>query len=292
MAAVSTMEPGGPLQIVRAARALVGWMKPDEGERIQHGNRQDEPVSDESRERARLAREAVAARPQGLEQAGALSPAPPELDAHIAALHQHSMMTQFFAEGWEPCLVDLTRVVALQPNVFIDHASERVRDVDATSVASIAAVSIPVPGEAKLPAQFDESKNAWVVTAPNPNLRIVGHFSMPIQPGVIGCGFAITLSPSFLQIARFQGRLFLRDGYHRAVGFLERGITIVPALTKEFGKLDSLGLPAEMLQQVAYFGDQPPCLPDYLDEAVSVQVQLPALQKMLVIQGLELTSLG
>ena len=189
-------------------------------------------------------------------------------------------------------MVDLTRVCAIQPSVFVDHASERVRDIDATDVASIAGVSIPILGDAKLPAQFDESRNVWMVTAPNPNLRIIGHFSIPIQPGVIGFGFAVTISPSFLQIARFQGRLFLRDGYHRAVGLLERGITVVPALTREFGHVDSLGFPEGILPQVAYFGNTPPCLPDYLDEAVSVQVQLPAFQKMLVISGLELTPLG
>ena len=62
--------------------------------------------------------------------------------------------------------------------------------------------------------------------------------------------------------------------------------------TREFGSLESLDLPAGMLPQGAYFGDRPPCLPDYLDDAVSVEVQLPAFQKMVVIQGLEVTPIG
>jgi hypothetical protein len=33
-------------------------------------------------------------------------------------------------------------------------------------------------------------------------------------------------------------------------------------------------------------------LPDYLDDAVSVEVQLPAFQKMVVVQGLEVPPPG
>ena len=292
MTEVSTAEPGGAPRIVRPARALIGWMPIEQAERVQHGNRHDVPVSDESKARAQDARAAVAARPAGVDQTDVVRPSPPELAPHITALQQHPMAAPFFAEGWQACLVDLRKVCAVQPNVFVDHATERVRDVNPADVVSVAAVSLPIPEDTKLPVQFDESKNLWSVTAPNPNLRIIGHFGTSVQPHVAGFGFAVTISTSFLQVARFQGRAFLRDGYHRAVGFLERGVTIVPAITREFGPLEDLGLPAGMLPQGAYFGDRPPSLPDYLDDAVSVKVQLPAFQKMIVIQGLEMTLLG
>jgi len=82
------------------------------------------------------------------------------------------------------------------------------------------AVSLPVPTSDQLPAQFDESRNVWLFTAPNPNLRIVGDFGGQVQPGLVGLGLVVAISPSFMQGARFPGRLFLRDGYHRAIGFL------------------------------------------------------------------------
>ena len=292
MTAVSTVEPGGPPRIVRPARSLIGWMPADQAERVQHGNRQDVPVTEEARVRAAAARQAVAARVAGIDQMGSISAAPPELEDHIKSLREHPAVAVYFAEGWRVSLVDLRRVCAVQPNVFIDHAEERVRDVDPADLRSIAAVSLPLPGDSQLPAQFDESKNVWLLAAPNPNLRIMGHFGGEVQPGVVGFGFVVAISPSFLQVVRFQGRLFLRDGYHRAVGFLQRGVPVVPVFTREFGPLESLNLPAGMLPQGAYFGDRPPCLPDYLDDAVSVQVHLPAFQKMLVIQGLDLTPIG
>jgi hypothetical protein len=292
MTEVSTTAPGGPPRIVRTARALIGWMPAEEAQRIQHGKRLDVAVSEEAVNRARAAREAVSARTSSLDQQGVISAAPEELGEHINALRQHPAANAYFTEGWQVVLTDLRRVCAVQPNVFIDHAEDRVRDVDPGNVRSIAAVSLPIPSPSQLPAQFDESKNVWLFSAPNPNLRIMGHFGGQVQPGVIAFGFVVAISPSFLQVVRFQGRLFLRDGYHRAVGFLQRHINIVPVFTRDFGSLESLGLPAGMLPQGAYFGDRPPCLPDYLDDAVSVQVQLPAFQKMLVIQGLEVTPIG
>src|SRR5437899_1275073 len=197
-------------------------MPAEQAERVQHGNRHDIAVSADAVNRARAAREAVAARAAGVDQEGIISAAPRELDDHINALRQHTGVTSYFAEGWQVSLADLRRVCAVQPNVFIDHAVDRVRDVEPGDVCSLAAVSLPVPSPSQLPAQFDESKKVWLFSAPNPNLRIMGHWGGQVQPGVVAFGFVVAISPSFLQVARFQGRLFLRDGYHRAVGFLQR----------------------------------------------------------------------
>src|SRR2546422_8958805 len=90
MTEVSTAEPGGPPRIVRTARSLIGWMPAEQAERVQHGNRHDVPVSEESVSRARGARETVAARVPGVRQEGAISDAPAELDDHINALRQRS----------------------------------------------------------------------------------------------------------------------------------------------------------------------------------------------------------
>jgi hypothetical protein len=292
MTEVSTTEPGGPPRIVRTARSLIGWMPAEQAERVQHGNRADLTISEEAVQRAKAARQTVAARGSGIDQNGVISPAPAALEEHINALRQHPAAAAYFAEGWQVALADLRRVCAVQPNVFVDHAVDRVRDVEPMDVRSIAAVSLPLPGPSELAAQFDANRSVWLFSAPNPNLRIMGHFSTQVQPGVAAFGFVVAISPSYLQVARFQGRFFLRDGNHRAVGFLERGIFVVPVFTRELGDLDSLGLPAGMLPQGAYLGERPPRLPDYLDDAVSIQVQLPAFQKMVVIQGLEVTPIG
>jgi hypothetical protein len=47
-----------------------------------------------------------------------------------------------------------------------------------------------------------------------------------------------------------------------------------------------------MLPQDEYRGPRPPVLADYLDDSVSAAVRVPAAQKLIVVQALELQPLG
>jgi hypothetical protein len=93
-------------------------------------------------------------------------------------------------------------------------------------------------------------------------------------------------------VAGYQGRYYLKDGYHRALGLLPRGISTVPAFVKDIAVYEELGVPAGMLHQDAFLGPRPPTLPDFWDGAVSAQVRLPAVQKRIVVQALEITPVG
>jgi hypothetical protein len=242
--------------------------------------------------RAETARITVAEREPISGQPDPLQPAPSELGSHIEALSAHPASSAMFSEGWSVAIADLSEVYAIQPSVFTDAAEERVSDVDGTNLLSVAQVSLPIPQSNQLPAQYDQSRQAWLFSSRNPNLRIAGNFGAEVQPGVFGFGFVIAVSPSFIQIASFRGRYMLRDGYHRSYGLLRRGISHVPVFYRDFPTFEDLALPAGMLPQDAYLSDRPAKLPDYLDNAVAADVELPASQKMVVIQGLEITPLG
>jgi hypothetical protein len=267
-------------------------MPADQARVTQAGGRMDAVPDEDAEARAAAAREAVAQRDPMGGQPDLLSEAPHELDEHIAALQGNPTSAPMFAEGWSVAIADLSEVVSIQPNVFVEHAEERAQEIDPENLASVAAVSLPLPQEAQLPLQFDQSRAAWIISSANPNLRIVGNFAGQPQPGSIGLGFLVAVSTSFMQVARYHGRYLLRDGYHRAYGLLRRGITQVPVFTREFESFEALGLPPGMLSQDTYLGERPPKLPDYMDDQVAADVDLPAVQKMIVIQGLEITPSG
>ncbi len=270
----------------RPARALIGWMNPNEARLTLAGRRADDHNPEHSIH-VEQARAAVAARAPGLDQTDVIQDTPGELSAYVEALQHHPAVLPYFNEGARVALVDLTRVCAIQPNVFVDQAAQRVAEVDGHDWVSMASVSLPLPTPTQLPAQFDNIRQAWIFTAANPNLRIVGTWGGPLPQGAVGFGFIVAILPSFVQVAHYQSRYLLRDGYHRAIGFLSRGITVVPAFVRDFETFDDLGFNPGMLPQDSYLGQRPPVLPDYLDESVSAQVTLPATQKMVVIQGLE-----
>jgi hypothetical protein len=292
-----TIATGNTLgHVTRPARALIGWMQQAEAQ-LMLAQRMVQLAGNQSHaDRAIAAQQTVAARHPSPEELHILEEPGPELNDHIATLVAQPGYQAFAVEGWSVKIANLRKVVALQPLVFWDHAQERADSAVAGDMTTLAKITLPIQsGQEMLPLQFDPARNTWMIASRNPNLRIVAQFSGPVGVGgqqMTGCGFVVTISPSFVQVVRYHNRLLLRDGYHRSLGLLAKGVTHVPVLFREFGQFEPLGLGPGMLPEASYLGDRPPYLPDYLTDAVSAEVDLPASQKMLVIQGIEMNPMG
>lgn len=269
------------------ARVLLGWMDTEEALRVQHDGRADVEVSRQATERLRIARERIAARPSGVDQREAILPAPRELAPYVEELRNHPVMAETFAEGWSTSMVDLRRLCAVQSRVYTDRADERVRGVDANDLQAIASVALPMPNATSFPAFFDPSRNAWVLTSPDPNLTVAGNFGRQLGPDTAGFGFSVAMGRSFVKALEHNGRYFLSDGYHRAVAFLRRGITHIPALTRSLRDGEPLTAPHGMLPPQMYLGERPPQLADFLEDDVSLSVVLPLFRKIIIIQAIE-----
>jgi hypothetical protein len=257
------------------------------------GRRQDVAPTEEQRKLAERLREAVGRRPVGVEQTSVEQPVSAELTPYLGDLEKDTAAAGLMVTGSRVALVDLARVRAAQPLVHVDHAVERVADVDPKDVLSIARVTLPASQTIQLPATFDQIQKAWVQTSANPNLRITGVGQASAPNGAPMFGFTLGLVTSFLRVAQYQGRYILVDGYHRAHGLLRRGMSVVPAFVTEVQSFEALGLPAVgMLPQEAFLGDRPPFLSDYLSDEVAADITVPAMQKTIAIVGLELQTAG
>jgi hypothetical protein len=286
-----------------SAQALLGWLPREQGESLL-ARQADGELSEAQRIRVRAARDAVAARPAGLDQADLISPPPGMLAEHVTRLGSTPAGGWMHAEGWEIALVDLSRVVAIRPSVFLDTAVERTAHLDPGDLRAAAELTLPVshsrpigelaPGDDAPPisVQYHCRSRTFTITAPNLDLTLAGSFNAPgnagaPQPGgLLGFGFNITVPPSFLQVARCQDRYVLQDGYHRALGLLSRRITRAPAYVRDVD-IAELAL-AEALPRSVWLGDRPPLLRDYLDDLVAEAVLLPVPCRVIVIQATEL----
>src|SRR5262249_14510895 len=110
-------------------------------------------------------------------------------------------------------------------------------------------------------------------------------------PGTYNLGFQVRVIASFVQVTRVQGRYFVRDGYHRCVGLLRRGVRYAPALVREDLGLGDLALPG-MLPYEVFMGQRPPVLPDFLDDSVCAAVRLTAARRVIVVQASEISLSG
>ncbi|TME51565.1 MAG: hypothetical protein E6I60_10425 [Chloroflexi bacterium] len=276
-------------RVERPARALLGWMQPNEALLMLTGRRQDVAPTDEQRQLVERLRDGVARRATGIDQSGIEQPATAALTPYIADLEKDQAAAGLIASGCRVVLIDLARVIAAQPLVHVDHADERVAAAQLGDIASIARVSLPTTQPVELPATFDQAQKAWVLTSANPNLRLIGAGQGQAPQGPPVLGFSVALVTSFVRIARYRERYILVDGYHRAHGFLK----VVPAFVSEAPSFEGLGLPpVGMLPQDAFLGDRPPLLADYLSDEVSAAVMVPATQKTIAIVGLELQNVG
>src|SRR6266704_1370192 len=198
--------PDTAVQLERPARALLGWMPPELGERALLSNRLGVEPTGEQREQARRAREAVAARPAGADQQGLVAAPPPELAEHVERLRAQRASAAMFTEGWDIALVDLARVCAFQPWVFADSAVERVQEVKPEDIRSIAMVTLPTDHSTIVHAQFDQAKQAFVIASPNPNLKVTGSFAMMVQEARSACSTAAsrTRRSSYATLTRWR----------------------------------------------------------------------------------------
>jgi hypothetical protein len=295
----ATIAVAAPSFAKRKARALIGWMTEQEGALWISGRQMQATPDPAHVARWQQARQAVTARAAGLDQAGAVADLPPELQPHVEALRAHPWGALVLADMGEPRLIDLRCIRAAQPVIHIEEAVNRVEGLAATDLVGIARVTLPIPSATptELPVMFDEAKNAYIVSSANPNLRVITRFNAPVQgPNnvqLLGVGFAITLTESYLGVVGVNGRYFIRDGNHRAYGLLRAGINHVPALVREFPSYADSKMPVHgMLPIEEFLGDRPPTLADYLNDAVSVDTFAPITTKMIVVQALEITPLG
>ncbi len=264
----------------RSARALIGWMTPEEARAYSTNHRIAGAMIEEDQVHAQKAREIVAARAPFCPSADeVLTPVGGELTEYLAHFLGQPELELYRREGWVPRIADLRKVCALQHRVFWDYSVSKSASALANDMMSIARVTLPLASEPpSLPLQIEGQNMRWIVASDNPNLQVLGHFSDKTDVGsgrkLLTLGFFVGVEQSYLQVILHRGRYFLRDGYHRAVGLLASGITHAPVLTREYADYAPLGIDAGHLSPDIFLGERPPLLTDYLNDEVAGNVQL------------------
>jgi hypothetical protein len=186
-------------------------------------------------------------------------------------------------------MVDLRRVISVQRGVTLDAIEERV-DVGNDWV-SIAALCLPSEAEAdeKVDGVVDRDGKGVTFTSPNPNLRAGAIQSVISEDGSREVRIPILFGTPYMQVIEYAGRLYLKDGYHRAYGLLSRGVTRVPMLHRTARSLAEVSADRGFIGQEHLIGPRPPLLPDFLDDDVSVTVKRRAMCKTIRLRADEFT---
>ncbi|HTU31303.1 MAG TPA: hypothetical protein VMF07_18065 [Solirubrobacteraceae bacterium] len=248
-----------------AGRALVPWMDDADRQRLDRGDGAA-PYPDYSA--------ALAERPP-LDQSGVLASLPADLAEHAAAVRASEGAQRMLREGWEIAwITDLRRVVAAQSRVTCETSPGDEPVPPAGDRLAVARLALPLTAPPPTIVQeLSEPDQTWTITSPNPNLRISGAFGGEVSPGVHGFGFLFSEMPSYLSVAECDGRLVLRDGYHRSFRLIAAGVVEAPAFVRRFARGETL-LRGGRLPESAYLSERPPTLADFHDDRFAIDVRL------------------
>jgi hypothetical protein len=278
----------------RESRALLAWMADEQAQLVLLEGRQQERVTPAMAAQLARFRASLQTRSGHVDQAGLIRPMPGGMAAYVARLEKNPQAQPYFEEGWRPALVDLPRVCAFQPSAFVDHSRERVARVSIGDVRSLAGLTLPLDPGVPVTFQYDRARQMFITSVANQNLQVVGAFgglAPGMPPGTVHMGFQVRMITSFLQVGSMQGRFFMRDGYHRALGLVARGARYVPALVLEDMLMADLVAPGALGVE-AIMGAQPPTLADYWDDSVSATAYLPAPRRIISVAASELSVYG
>lgn len=271
-------------------RALIGWMSEEKGALVLAENRLRQ-ITDEMKQRVRSSRAAAGSRPAFSAMPDTLLEAPKILDQYVEQLKKNDFASQLFASGYSVALVDLSKLLALQPYTELGGPSPELKALNPGDLQAIAAMTLPLGDRLSFPVQFEPATNTWYITSHDTAMGLITNWSGMVREGIPGFGFGVAMRPSFFRTAQLGDRIFLTDGYHRALLLLQRGISIVPVLNRKLNSPLQFGVTGEPFSPEVLLGPRPPLLKDYFDNAVAAEVRFPRKRKIITIQATELTVL-
>lgn len=279
----------------RTVRSLMGWLSPLEAANFVLG-RTANSVEDSGKVEAVYGsrRAAVAAREPAVLENPVVAGDRTLLDA---VADRAEVRTDFHGLKWTVEWVDLRRIISLQKVVTVDGLGLRVQSVK-TGDDELLELCLPADQpEPPLGAFGDGSGLGFTITSVNPNLRFYGAQlgKAAISPDeglpprkMQAVTLFVGMGSSYIQVAHYRERYFLRDGYHRAVGLLEAGVNVVPAIFIDAESFEFISAPGSGLfgHEVAY-SEVPPMLTDFGDDTVAYESLQAATRKVVRVRGEE-----
>jgi hypothetical protein len=207
---------------------------------------------------------------------------PPDAAGHLAAVAAHPRL----AGGLDGMpisfgLVEIAPLLAYQFSVDISRTKKLCAELgDPPTMATMLPVFLPTDLEAiRYQGQMQQANSA-VFVSDSANFRIVQHGRVGIDEnqGITYVGVGFGASSPWAQVARFAGRCYLRNGYHRLYGAKKVGATHVPAMVLDAPTWELVGARegGATFDRALLESGNPPTMAHYTHErALPVQLRRP-----------------
>jgi hypothetical protein len=196
----------------------------------------------------------------------------PELNAEMCGLE------------WSLGVVDFRLLLAFQRRLSFDPALSAPPLPGHNDWEGILELCFAPPKPIVCEVSHDAVDRTVTLQSSNPNL----HLRVTNDPAA---PLAVHAGGTFVEVALYKERPFLRDGYHRAYQLLKGGVFRVPAVIVRARTLQELGANQPwFFPEPVLLSTHPPTVCDFLNEALTVTYTRPPIIKTLRITMEEIIS--
>ena len=183
--------------------------------------------------------------------------------------------TEMSGLDWSLGVVDLRRLVAFQRRLSFNPTVPGIAASARPDWPSSMQLCFAPPRTASCDVLSNVGGRSFILQSANPNVHL--RLSSDPEPSI-----NIHAGSPFFETAQYNGRWFLRDGYHRAYALLQAGIFKVPAVIVLAKDLQQLGATQPwFFSEETLFSTAPPLVTDFLDDNLIIRYDRPALIKTL-----------
>jgi hypothetical protein len=201
--------------------------------------------------------------------------------AHLNAVAGNARLAAGFdGQPYEFKLVEIDPLLAYQHDISIERADQLCHQLgDQPTVDAMLPVFLPTELEG-IPIQMQRTDNSIVVVGRSANLRILAHGQIGVEKniGAVLLGAAIGAGSPWVHVVRFEGRAYLRNGFHRVYGAKRVGATHVPCIVLDAPSWEYVGAKGQgaTFERALLESPNPPTLAHYAeDRAWPVQLRRP-----------------
>lgn len=158
-------------------------------------------------------------------------------------------------------LVEIEPLLAYQFDIVLDRANSHTAGSAVPTIAEMLPVCLPHAAET-ISFRLQEVPNGVVLQSRSLNFRITG--AIDARGGSMA-GINFGVPSNLVQVVRFNGRCYLRNGFHRAFGYGKRGATHIPCLFLEASDWAQVGARGgtETFERALLESAAPPTLAHY-----------------------------
>lgn len=272
--------PSTEEQVRRKARVLAAWLSPQEAQGFAQSFVLDVPTF-QAEWRARTA--SLPTLPTGY-TAPRIEDLPPAGVAHVQQLTAKQNFAAIYPAA-EFKLIELGKLLAYQHWMDTDVSD---------GVHGAGTASVPTDDEVLsrcLPLDIiPASRNFWnaVPMAEGVSLSVYSHnntlaFEFAADQATNEVRIVIHAGANLMLVQEHAGRYVLANGYHRAWWLRSRGVEMVPVVLTHVGP-EHLNRPG-LIPYPVLMGDRPPTVDHFLNEAVSLTVDVRAMLRVVRISA-------